>query len=239
MSAIPDTEIERILVVTAHPDDADFGAAGTIAVWAEAGIEVHLCLLTNGDQGGFDDTPRDQMGPLRQREQQAASNILGVKSVTFLNHADGHLMPSIPLRGEVVGVIRKIRPQRMVIQSPERNWNRIFSAHPDHLAAGEIAIQAIYPDARNEFAFPELLKAGLEPWTVSEVWVMGKEPRNQYVDITDTFSKKVEALKAHTSQTSHMEDLEGRLRSWAEMTAEEAGLPQGRLAEGFFVASTN
>lgn len=239
MSAIPDNEIERILIVTAHPDDADFGAAGTIAAWGEAGIDVHLCVLTNGDQGGFDDTPRDQMGPLRQREQQAASNVLGVKSVTFLNHADGHLMPSISLRGEVVGVIRKIRPQRMVIQSPERNWNRIFSAHPDHLAAGEIAIQAIYPDARNEFAFPELLKAGLEPWTVSEVWVMAKEPRNQFVDITDTFAKKVEALKAHTSQTAHMDDLEDRLRSWAETTAAEAGLPLGRLAEGFFVASTN
>jgi LmbE family N-acetylglucosaminyl deacetylase len=239
VNVIPDSEIQRILVVTAHPDDADFGAAGTIATWSKAGIEVHLCLLTNGDQGGFDDTPRDQMGPLRQKEQRAASAILGVSSVTFLNHPDGHLMPSIALRGEVVSVIRKVKPQRMVIQSPERNWNRIYSAHPDHLAAGEIAIQAIYPDARNEFAFPELLAQGLEPWTVSEVWVMAKEPRNHYVNITETFDLKVQALKAHTSQTSHMEDLEGRLRSWAEMTAEEAGLAQGQLAEGFFVASTN
>ena len=235
---LEEKDVERVLVVTAHPDDADFGAAGTIAHWTSLGIEVHMCLLTNGDQGGFDDTPRDQMGPLRQAEQRRAAEILGVKQVYFLNHKDGHLVPSVALRGEVVKVIREVRPQRMLIQSPERNWERIYASHPDHLAAGEIAIQAIYPDARNEFAFPELLQAGLQPWTVQEVWVMSGKNRNHYVDITSHIDKKIAALRAHTSQTSHMTDLEDRIRGWAEMTAEEAQLGEGKLAEGFTVVST-
>lgn len=234
---LPDSEVERVLVVNAHPDDADFGAGGTVAYWSSLGIEVHYLLFTNGDQGGFDDTPRDQMGPLRQREQRAAGEVLGVKSFTFLGHRDGHLMPTIEKRGEVVKAIREIRPQRMVIQSPERNWERIYASHPDHLAAGEIAIQAVYPDARNEFAFTDLLKAGLEPWTVDEVWLMAHPNRSHYVDTTKFVEKKIAALKAHTSQTSHM-DLDEIIRGWGEMIAMEAGLPEGSTAEGFFVVET-
>ena len=234
---LENSEVKRVLFVTAHPDDADFGAGGTIKSWTSAGIEVHFCLLTNGDQGGFDDTPRDQMGPLRQREQRAAADILGVSTIEFLGHRDGHLMPSIELRGEVVRAIRRIKPDRMVIQSPERNWERIYASHPDHLAAGEIAIQAVYPDARNEFAFPELLGEGLEPWTVKEVWVMGNSKRDHYVDVTDHMDDKIAALRAHTSQTSHM-DLETRIKEWGEMLAKEANLPEGRFAEGFMVVST-
>jgi LmbE family N-acetylglucosaminyl deacetylase len=235
---LEESAVERVLIVTAHPDDADFGAGGTIAHWSSLGIEVHYCLLTNGDQGGFDDTPRDQMGPMRQREQRAAAEILGAKSLTFLNHRDGHLEPTIERRGEVVKVIREIKPQRMLIQSPERNWERIYASHPDHLAAGEIAIQAVYPDARNEFAFPELFKAGLDPWTVEEVWVMGNKVRNHYVEITQHIDKKIAALRAHTSQTSHMEDLEGRIKSWSTAMAAEANLAEGKFAEGFMVVST-
>lgn len=233
-----DSEVERVLVVTAHPDDCDFGAGGTIAKWTEAGIQVSYCLLTNGDQGGFDDTPRDQMGPLRQAEQRAAGLALGVSDIEFLGHRDGHLLPSVAIRGEVVRAIRRVRPQRMLIQSPERNWERIGASHPDHLAAGEIAIQAVYPDARNEFAFPDLLAEGLQPWVVNEVWVMGKRDRNHFVDVTDTFDRKIAALRAHKSQTSHMEELPDYIRGWAERQAADGGLPAGRLAEGFFVAQT-
>lgn len=235
---LSDSEVQRVLVVTAHPDDVDFGAAGTIAGWTQAGIEVHYCVLTNGDQGGFDDTPRDQMGPLRQSEQRAAADILGVSSVEFRGHRDGHLVPTVAIRGEVVRAIRRVRPQRMLIQSPERNWERIGASHPDHLAAGEIAIQAVYPDARNEFAFPELLAEGLQPWTVNEVWVMGNPRRTHFVDITENFDKKMAALRAHVSQTSHMENLEEMIRSWAMQTAALGELPENRLAEGFFVSIT-
>jgi len=190
---IADSEIERILVVTAHPDDLDFGASGTIAQWVKAGIEVSYCIATNGDQGGEDpDVPREEMPKIRQREQRDAGAAVGVTKIEFLNYRDGWLEPTIELRKKIVREIRKVRPQRMVIQSPERNWDRIFSSHPDHMAAGEAAIQAVYPDARNAFAFEDLLKEeGLQPWTVDEVWVMSAANSNHHVDITDTFDQNL------------------------------------------------
>lgn len=235
---LEDSAVERVLVVTAHPDDVDFGAAGTIAGWTAKGIEVHYCILTNGDQGGFDDTPRHEMGPLRQREQRAAADVLGVSSVEFLGHPDGHLVPTVKLRGEVVRAIRRVRPQRMVISSPDRNWDSIGASHPDHMAAGEIAIQAVYPDARNPFAFPELLEQGFEPWPVDEVWVMWHPNANHFVDITDTFECKMDALRAHVSQTSHNPEMPTYVRKRVADTAARAGWPEGRLAEAFMVVAT-
>jgi len=148
-------------------------------------------------------------------------------------------MPSIELRKEIVKAIRIAKPDRMVVQSPERNWERIYSSHPDHLAAGETAIQAVYPDARNPFAFPELKAAGLEPWRVREVWITGSPTPNHFVDITETFSKKMAALHAHVSQTAHNKELENMVRSWGERNAEANGLAQGRVAEIFKVISTD
>ena len=236
---LDDAAVERVLVVTAHPDDVDFGAAGTIASWTAKGIEVHYCILTNGDQGGFDDTPRDQMGPLRQREQRAAADVLGVSTIEFLGHPDGHLVPTVKLRGEVVRAIRRVRPQRMIITSPDRNWDSIGASHPDHMAAGEIAIQAVYPDARNQFAFPELLEQGLEPWAVDEVWVMWAPAPNHYVDVTDTFETKLAALRAHVSQTSHNPEMPVQVRKRVADHAVRAGWPEGRLAEAFMVVATS
>ena len=235
---LDDSEVERVLVVTAHPDDVDYGAGGTIAGWTAKGIEVHYCILTDGDQGGFDNTPRDEMGPLRQREQRAAAEVLGVSSVEFLGHPDGHLVPTVKLRGEVVRAIRRVRPQRMITTSPDRNWEHIGASHPDHMAAGEIAIQAVYPDARNPFAFPELLEQGFEPWAVAEVWVMWHQSASHFVDITDTFERKVAALKAHVSQTSHVEGFEGYLRARVAANGAKAGWDEGRLAEVFMVVPT-
>ncbi len=235
---LDDAAVERVLVVTAHPDDVDFGAAGTIAGWTAKGIEVHYCILTNGDQGGFDDTPRDQMGPLRQREQRAAGDVLGVSSIEFLGHPDGHLVPTVKLRGEVVRAIRRVRPQRMIITSPDRNWDSIGASHPDHMAAGEIAIQAVYPDARNQFAFPELLEQGFEPWAVDEVWVMWAPTPNHYVDVTATFERKLAALQAHVSQTSHNSELASQVRKRVADHAARAGWEDGRLAEAFMVVAT-
>ena len=125
----------------------------------------------------------------------------------------------------------------MLIQTPERNWERIPATHPDHMAGGEAAIQAIYPDARNPFAHPSLLQdEGLEAWTVNEVWLMGHHTLTHYVDITDAFPRKIAALRAHESQTGHMPDLEGFIRGWAARAGELAGFGEGRLAEGFFVS---
>ena len=127
----------------------------------------------------------------------------------------------------------------MVIQSPERNWERIYSSHPDHLAAGEAAIQAVYPDARNPFAHPTLLQdEGLEDWAVPEVWVMAAKDPNHFVDVTDFFDAKIAALRAHESQTGHMDDLVERIEGWLTINAKAAGFNQGRLAEAFMVVST-
>ena len=233
--------VERALVVVAHPDDLDFGAAGTLATWTDAGIEVSYCICTDGDAGGFDpDVPRSEIAGIRQAEQRAAAKEVGVEDVVFLGHPDGRLVSTVELRRDISRVIRQRRPQRLVMQSPERNWDRIYSSHPDHLAAGEAAIAAVYPDARNPFAHLDLAAEGLEAWTVSEVWVMagGGGPANRYVDVTETFDRKLAALRAHVSQTAHMDDLEAMLRTWLSANATAAGLPDGRLAEAFRVVDT-
>ncbi len=240
MPPIDDSQIERILFVTAHPDDLDFGAAGTIAQWTDKGISVSYCVSTNGDQGGVDPSvSRSEMPRIRQQEQRDAGAVVGVSDIHFLNYVDGHLQPTIELRKDIVRVIRKVRPQRMVIQNPERNWERIFSSHPDHMAAGEAAMQAVYPDAGNPFAFEDLLKSeGLEPWTVQEVWVMSPNEVNHYVDITSTIDRKLAAIKSHVSQTAHSEELDGRIREWGTRNAEAQGLPAGSYAETFRVVAT-
>ena len=233
--------VERALVVVAHPDDVDFGAAGTVASWTQEGIEVAYCICTDGDAGGFDPAvPRSQIGGIRQAEQRAAAKEVGVEDVTFLGYPDGRLLASVELRRDISRVIRQKRPQRMLIQSPERNWERIYASHPDHLAAGEGAISAVYPDARNPFAHLELAEEGLAAWAVGEVWVMtaGGGGANRYVDVTATFDRKLAALKAHVSQTAHMEDLEGMLRTWLSVNAVQAGYGEDRLAESFRVVNT-
>lgn len=240
MTPLPDEEIKRILVVMAHPDDCDFGAGGTIAQWTARGISVSYCIITNGDQGGEEsDIPLEEMAKVRQREQRDAGKVLGVNDITYLNYRDGWLVPSIELRKEIVREIRKSKPDRMVIQSPERNYERIFASHPDHMAAGEVAIQAVYPDARNPYAFTDLKEAGFEPWRVKEVWITSSPTPNHFVDITETFPAKISALKAHVSQTAHNQELEAMVRSWGERNAEANGLPAGRVVEIFKVINTD
>jgi len=140
---------------------------------------------------------------------------------------------------DIVRVIRGVRPTRIVIQSPERDWKRIGRSHPDHLAAGEASIRAVYPFARNPFAFPELLTdEGLEEWTVPETWVMGSPAPDHFVDITDRFERKMAALARHESQIMDLDELTTRLRGYLGGTARAAGLAEGRLAEQFNVYST-
>ena len=226
---------DRALVVTAHPDDVDFGAAGTVASWVAQGTRVTYCIVTDGDAGGFDPAvPRSEIPRIRRSEQVEAARILGVDDVRFLGYRDGELEVTHGLRRDISRVIREVRPERMLIQSPERNWSRISASHPDHMAAGEAAIFAIYPDARNPFAHPILLAdEGLDAWTVHDVWVMAAPEPNHIVDVTDRLDLKLAALRAHESQTSHMDDLEERIRGWMTMAAERGGLPDGRLAEAF------
>ncbi len=224
----------------AHPDDCDFGAGGTIAQWTAKGIAVSYCIITNGDQGGEESgIPLEQMAQVRQKEQRDAGAALGVSDITYLNYRDGWLMPSIELRKEIVKAIRIAKPDRMLVQSPERNWERIFASHPDHLAAGETAIQAVYPDARNPYAFTDLKEAGFEPWRVREVWMTGSPTPNHFVDISETFDKKMAALHAHVSQTAHNKELENMVREWGQRNAEAQGLPAGKIVEIFKVINTD
>jgi LmbE family N-acetylglucosaminyl deacetylase len=239
-SAEPLADVQRVLVVAAHPDDIDFGAAGTVATWVKAGLEVTYLLVTRGDAGGFDETPRDEMPLLREAEQRAAAAALGVTGVEFLDgYADGTLTPSLPLRRDITRIIRRVRPDRVLTSSPLRRWERIAGpSHPDHLAVGEATTCAIYPDARNPFAFPELLREEeLEPWVVREVWYHGGPSPDHAVDITATYSQKVAAILAHTTQTSHV-DIEARMRPLLSATAQRAGLPEGSVAEAFTVLRT-
>lgn len=232
-------DISRILVVTAHPDDVDFGAAGSVAVWTGAGLEVAYCIVTDGEAGGSDRTmSRADMAAIRREEQRDAAKAVGVSDVTYLGFADGRLAADLDVRRAITAVIRTFRPDRVVAQSPERNWSRIYASHPDHLAAGEAAICAVYPDARNPFAFPDLLEEGLEPHTVPEMWIMTTERADRVVDTTDTFDRKLQALRAHRSQVGDGAHLEQLLRTWMSGTALAAGLPEGRLAEAFHVLAT-
>jgi LmbE family N-acetylglucosaminyl deacetylase len=236
----PGDGVERVLVVTAHPDDVDFGAAGTVARFTGAGVTVAYCIVTDGDAGGSDlEMPRPVMAEIRREEQRKAAAEVGVVDVTFLGYPDGRLMPSIELRRDISRVIRRFRPERVLTQSPERMWERIYASHPDHLAAGEAAICAVYPDSRNPFAHPELLAdEGLEPWTVAELWLMVMDPSSVVVDTTSVFDRKVAALKSHRSQVGDGEHLEPMLREWGAGIAASWGLPAGSVAEAFRVVST-
>ncbi len=234
------SDVTRVLVVTAHPDDVDFGAAGTVAGLVRDGVEVTYCIITDGDAGGFDPAiPRSEIPRIRHEEQRAAAAVIGVSDVRFLGYRDGELTVIHELRRDISRVIRQTRPQRVITQSPDRNWERIQASHPDHLAAGEATMQAVYPDARNPFAHTSLLAdEGLEAWTVEEVWLMAAAAPTKYVDITDVFELKLDAIGSHLSQLPNREEMEVRVRAWTSDNAARAGLPPGRLAEAFHVVST-
>jgi LmbE family N-acetylglucosaminyl deacetylase len=229
--------VSRVLVIAAHPDDVDFGSAGTVAQWVDAGLAVSYCLVTNGEAGGSDrSVSRADMVVIRQAEQTAAAKQVGVHDLHFLGYPDGQVEPSLALRRDLARIIRLLRPHRVVCPSAERNYARLGVSHPDHRAVGSAALDAVYPDARNPFAFPELLTTEkLEPWTVHEVWIAGTAAPNHYVDITGSFGRKMAALRSHESQITDPDALEQRLRGWLGAAAAAGGLPEGRLAETFQV----
>jgi LmbE family N-acetylglucosaminyl deacetylase len=233
-------EVERALVIVAHPDDAEFWASGTIAHWTDAGVAVTYCVLTDGETGGYDASiPRDDIPRIRRTEQQQAAALLGVRDVRFFGLAEGELRPDdMRLRRELVRIIRQVRPQRIITWSPEWNWQRFRSCHPDHRATGEITLSAIYPDAGNQFAHMSLREEGLEAWTVREAWLINSPHVNHYVDITETFERKVAAVRLHKSQTGNRQDLTAEQRERIATNTAAAELPADRLAEAFQVVVT-
>ncbi|HLU74047.1 MAG TPA: PIG-L deacetylase family protein [Nonomuraea sp.] len=237
---LPENEITRVLVVTAHPDDADFGAAGSVALLTDRGVEVTYLLVTDGDAGGNDrHLDHSGMAKLRRAEQAAAAGKVGVTDLRFLGRPDGTVVPSPDLRKDIARVIRQVRPELVITHHPERNYQFIAPSHPDHRAVGGATLDAVYPDARNPYAFPELLEEeGLEAWAVREVWLMGGPTKNHWIDITPVIDRKLAALQSHTSQVGNIDDFAETIKSRLAAQAQQAGLPDGHYAEGFQVVET-
>jgi LmbE family N-acetylglucosaminyl deacetylase len=224
------TEVHRILVIVAHPDDAEFGCAGSTARWVGEGREVFYCLLTNGNRGSDDPamTP-ERLAGIRENEQRAAARALGVQDTIFLGYPDGELEDTREARRDVVRAIRRVRPERIVAQSPFPSLNP-YIGHRDHRHAGRLALDAVYPYARDRLHFPELLAEGWQPHKVREVYLMGHEEPDLIVDITGTMEQKLAALRCHASQLKDFAGVEARVRE----RAADIGKPHGyTYAEGF------
>jgi LmbE family N-acetylglucosaminyl deacetylase len=213
---------KKIAVVMAHPDDAEFVCAGTIARWADEGHEVVYVLLTSGDKGSDDPqmTP-ERLAATRESEQREAARILGAKDVIFMRCPDGELEPTLDLRREIVRVIRRLKPDVVVCQDPTVRWvDTQYINHPDHRAAGEATLAAVFPAARDRMNFPELLAEGLEPHKVREIYLAGAQTPDVAIDVSAYMERKLESLRAHVSQIGDW-DPEPMVREWAKETAEQ------------------
>lgn len=212
---------ESAIVIVAHPDDAEFMVAGTIARWAKGGCEIVYLLVTDGDKGSNDPgISSADLAAIRRKEQQDACAILGVKHVEFLHYEDGMITPSLALRRDIARVIRQYKPKAAICQDPTRFYSgRGYINHPDHRAAGEAALGAIFPAARDPLTFPELLAEGFQPHKTNEVFIGMSESDDIIVDIGETLEAKVQALKAHRSQIGDWDPTD-RMREWAASVAE-------------------
>jgi LmbE family N-acetylglucosaminyl deacetylase len=223
----------RILGIFAHPDDSEFTCGGSAAVWAGEGAEITYVIVTNGAAGSND--PNQDLAELvrvREAEQRAACTVLGVREVLFLGHPDGSLQPTLELRRELTRIIRKLKPDRVISGDPSAMfYGNEYINHPDHRAAAEAAVYAVFPSACTRPIFPELLAEGYEPHQVKELYVMGDDAHaNTYVDISNTLERKIEALRCHKSQ---IDPGDGQwVREWAAETGKARELA---YAEAFRV----
>lgn len=227
-----------VLGVAAHPDDLDFGAAGTMAAYAAAGADVHYLLLTDGSKGSSDvHMSSSDLIKIREDEQRAAVEAIGGKSVQFLGYPDGGLEVTLDLKKEIVKVIRTLKPDVVVTMDPTVLYvpERGFINHPDHRAAGQATLDAVFPLARDHLTYPDLYSEGYEPHKVAHVLLINMQQQNFYVDISHTFDKKIAALKAHDSQIADLETTSGWMRQLAEMTGAKAGTT---MAESFMRIDT-
>jgi len=223
---------ERVLVVAAHPDDIEFGAAGTVARWIAEGATLRYLLMTRGDKGSDDPaTDPDRLAEQREREQRAAAAELGVAGVDFLDEPDGQVEPSLRLRERVTYAIRAFRPEIVMGHDPTVLFvNNEWVNHPDHRAVGQVTVDAVFPTARDPLNFREHLRGGLQAWKVAELYLWSTNEANQIVDISDTLDRKIAALEHHASQFRDFAETAKWLRRRAEELGERAGY---RAAEGF------
>jgi LmbE family N-acetylglucosaminyl deacetylase len=205
------------MVIVAHPDDPEFFCGGTVARWVRDGIDVAYLILTNGNKGSSDPslTP-ERLAEMRANEQERAAHILGVRTIAFLNEPDGELQPTLAVRRKVVREIRRWRPDMVVCPDPSAYYfDTTYVNHPDHRAAGVVALEAVFPAARNRMYHPELLDEGFEPHAVHEIYLTGTAQPNRWVDITETIENKLKAIGAHGSQIADAEVF-NRVRQRAE-----------------------
>jgi LmbE family N-acetylglucosaminyl deacetylase len=225
-------EQRRVLLVAAHPDDAEFSSAGTVANWVRSGMDVVFVVVTSGDKGTADrDMTNDRLSSMREDEQRAAAARVGVTNVNFLRFPDGELMPNLELRGAITRMIRTYKPYAVMTHDPlTLFYNNEFINHPDHRAVGQATVDAIYPTARDPLQFPEQTREGLEPHKVKEIYLWGSDQANVLVDISDAIEDKIEALKSHVSQVGPPEQLAERIRTRQAQIGEPYGV---RFAEAF------
>ncbi len=228
-----------VLGVAAHPDDLDFGASGTLAAFASQGADVYYLILTDGSKGTEDKTltPK-QLNKMRENEQQAAVKAINGKGVVFLGYPDGCLEVTMKLKRDIVRVIRKLKPDVVITMDPTVVYSakRGMINHPDHRAAGQATLDAVFPLARDHLSFPELYEQGYKPHKTKTVLLTNFEKHNFIVDISRTFDNKMAALKAHGSQIKDMDRVEG----WMREMAKQVGSKQGyELGEGFIRIDLN
>jgi LmbE family N-acetylglucosaminyl deacetylase len=226
------SDFRTALVIAAHPDDTEFGCGGTVALWTMRGVSVSYVICTDGARGVMAMLPKvmapDELRRTRRLEQDAAAAVLGVERVEFLGYPDGELVADQALKRELVSWIRRIRPDVVICQNAVRHYGDLDSNHPDHLAAGKAAIEAIYPAAHSPAYFPDLLEQGLQPHTIRSIWVMGTAAPNHFVDVSATRDQKLQAIRCHATQ--YREDPSDFVT--AQMA--ELGRPHGiAFAEGF------
>ena len=231
-----DTNYSRAMVVVAHADDAEWGCAGTVAQWCNNGWEVVYVLCTDGSKGTDDaKLTSEELVSIRKKEQLAAGQVLGLHKVVFLDYEDSMLEPTLDLRRDIVRQIRFYKPDILICLSPLRRLDgSSYFGHPDHLASGEAALSAVFPSSRDRLTYPELLEEGLEPHKVSEVWIMGHDDDDKFVDVTDYINVAVSALKSHSSQTTG-DDVGQQLIDWRSRTGEKVGFTYAESFKRFLM----
>ncbi len=215
-------EYKRGMVVVAHADDAEFGCSGTVARWCSEGMEVVYVLCTDGSKGSDDpDMTSEKLSQIRQEEQQAAGKVLGLKDVAFLGYPDSMLQPTLELRRDIAREIRRFKPDILICPHPMRDLDASPRVgHPDHVAAGEATLAAVFPTARDRLTFPELLKEGFEPHKVKEVLIMGHPNPDKWIDVAKHMDTVVKALMQHKSQINWSEEeISQRMREWRQNAA--------------------
>ena len=225
------------MVVVAHPDDAEYSCAGTVAKWCRDGMEMVYLICTDGSKGSSDSNMTTQrLVEIRRKEQIAASRVLGVKEVVFLGYEDAMLQPTLELRRDIAREIRRHRPDVIICPNPQRRLQAGGNiGHPDHLAVGEATLAAVFPTARDRMTFPELLKEGLEPHKVREVLITDNQEPDMWIDVSETIEVAIEALKQHVSQVGDRHEDDGWMGKWRRRAGEDHNMKYAETFRQFLI----